>query len=123
MNTPQEKHPQSSAADPESPISPISDPSDPPDANAQSTWASMSRRKPLPAPVAATDAEAAHKEIGTETKSKRFGTSLGALLSFNWYRYASKSQKRKFLIIGAVIIVALLALIIGLAVGLTVNKK
>lgn len=123
MDPSQEKHPQHSAADPESPVSPIYDPSNPPDANAQSTWASMPRRKPLPAPVAATDAEAAHKEIGTESKPKGFGASLGALLSFNWYRYGSKSQKRKFLIIGAVIVVALLALIIGLAVGLTVNKK
>lgn len=124
VTTSPEKHPQHSTTDPESPVSPISDPSAPHDNNSHDAWNSMPKRKPVPVPATATGADSPTKETESKTKLAGFGATFSAFLTLNWYRDASQRQKRKYLIIGAAIAgVLLLALIIGLAVGLTVGKK
>lgn len=134
MDTSPEKHPQHSTADPESPVSPVSDPYDLRDNNPHDAWNSMPKRKPVPVPVpvpapatataTANGADSPTKETGIKTKLAGLGASFSAFLTLDWYRDASQRQQRKYLIIGAAIAgVLLLALIIGLAVGLTVGKK
>jgi hypothetical protein len=120
MDTP-EKHPQHSTMDPESPVSPISDPSAPHD-NAHDLRTSMPKRKPVPTPTTAPSTDST-KETASKPKLAGLGATFSTLLSLNWYHNAPQRQKRKYLIFAAVAGILLLALIIGLAVGLTVGKK
>ena len=123
MDTQTEKHLHDSTVDVESSVSPISQPPKSHAQNGRGFRDSMPKRKPLPWQVPAPNPESNVNITGSTPKTQRIGTSLGALFSFDWYRYASQRKKRRFLIIGAIAILLLLALIIGLSVGLTVGKK
>ncbi|KAJ5082265.1 hypothetical protein N7532_011308 [Penicillium argentinense] len=114
--------------DPESPVSPISDNATRDQAPAHNgpdsgSWSAMPKRKPLPTPAVETaiaaDATKTAPAPGAKSPSK-FGTWL---IHLDWYRYASRRKKRNFFIIAAIGITCLLALIVGLAVGLSLRKK
>ena len=81
-------------------------------------WASMPKRKPLPAATEAPETATGTNNHSATSKQNRVWPSfaLGA-----WF--SSQRRSRKFLIVGSIVAVLLIALIIGLAVGLTVGRK
>jgi len=92
----------------------------------QDSWGAMPKRKPVPATVTALDSEgtASGQTSVTDGKfapSKKIRTWLPAGGLGLWFR--SQTRSRKILIIGIGAGIVLIALIIGLAVGLTVGKK
>ncbi|KAJ5599903.1 hypothetical protein N7450_000970 [Penicillium hetheringtonii] len=123
MDTQTEKHLHDSAADVESPVSPISEPPKSHGLNGSVCREPIPKRKPLPWDASVPNTESSANVTRDKRKPGSLGANLGALLCLDWYRYASQRKKRRVLIIGAIVIVLLLALIIGLSVGLTVGKK
>ncbi|KAJ5449991.1 uncharacterized protein N7458_006440 [Penicillium daleae] len=93
---------------------------------AQDSWGTIPKRKPVPTTTAAIEeaASASGQTSLTNDKlppSNRKKTWLPAGGLGLWF--TSQKRSRKFLIIGIGAGILLLALIIGLAVGLTVGKK
>ena len=94
---------------------------------AQTTWDSMPKRKPVPgATNAAIGSEESASGQTSVTSDKiaspeKRNTWLPAGGLTLWF--ASQKRSRKILIVGIGAGIILLALIIGLAVGLTVGKK
>lgn len=94
--------------------------------NAQDNWATMPKRKPIPAPLASapisaapiTEAATDKEHVQPSTyRTKRTWHSL----YLSVFDLKSQRRPRKVIIIG-IIAIALIALIIGLAVGLTVGR-
>ena len=100
---------------------PAADSKEVPVRNVSDSWASMPKRKPIPGPHVTTTA------IPVETTTNAESTSNGQRRAWKFlstdFFHLPANRRRRFLIFGAVLAVALLALIIGLAVGLTVKKK
>lgn len=98
---------------------------------AQDSWGSMPKRKPVPTATAVIESEEAASGQTSLTNDKPAASSTKKTwLPTTWlpagglgFWFASQKRSRKFLIIGIGAGIVLIALIIGLAVGLTVGKK
>lgn len=94
---------------------------------AQESWASVPKRKPLPL---TQDPEASvEPAAGAGTKDTTQSANAPNLGKRAWplglagFSFRAQKRSRKFLIIGIIAAILLIALIVGLAVGLTVGKK
>ncbi|CEO58778.1 Putative Riboflavin aldehyde-forming enzyme [Penicillium brasilianum] len=98
---------------------------------AQDTWGSMPKRKPVPATTAAIESgEAASGQTSLTNDKPAASSTKKTWLPAAWLPagglglwFASQKRSRKLLIIGIGAGIVLIALIIGLAVGLTVGNK
>lgn len=94
---------------------------------AQESWASVPKRKPLPLtqdPEASVEpaAGAGTKDTTPSANAPNFGKRAWPL-GLAGFSFRAQKRSRKFLIIGIIAAILLIALIVGLAVGLTVGKK
>jgi hypothetical protein len=98
---------------------------------AQDSWGSMPKRKPVPTTTAAIESgEAASGQTSLTNDKPATPFNKKTLFPSTWLPpgglglwFASQKRSRKFLIIGIGAGIVLIALIIGLAVGLTVGKR
>lgn len=94
--------------------------------NAQDNWATMPKRKPVATPSTTAPSSAAPITAAATDKEHVQPSTYRAkrtwpLFELGGFDFKSQKRSRKIIIIG-ILAIALIALIIGLAVGLTVGR-